>query len=164
MDRVFLLAGRLLVGGSARLPPHVLMEWSLVALRFLTILGFFVQKIRTIELEGKTVKLQIVSITNDKSSPYQLLSSLRWPTFTSRLPFVRYRSTIYLHLYIFIFANLSVQSCSGTRLVKNASEPSLQVTTEEHMELLLYMTLPITKHLPMSSNGFRKSIVMPPRV
>ena len=66
---LFLLAGR-----GAERDSHPRLDGMDRAARsllytFSNFIGIFIfmQKIRTIELEGKTVKLQIVSITNDKS-------------------------------------------------------------------------------------------------
>ena len=67
------------------------------------------QKIRTVELDGKVIKLQIVSGQNPE------------PIFISTLDFSSLNCCM---------------PCSGIQLDKSASGPSLAATTEAHMASL----------------------------
>ena len=75
------------------------------------------QKIRTVEQDGKTIKLQIVSLCHC------------------------YNHLTFLFSRILIIVIINQFLCSGIRQVKSVSEPSLAVTTEELMASLYALLL-----------------------
>ena len=96
------------------------------------------QKIRTIELEGKTIKLQIVSCLS--CLPLQSDARVQTPSRDTHTVVSATVCTCLGGCKMLSMLHSMLHLCSGTQLGRRGLGPSRQVTTEEHMASSSLMT------------------------